>query len=315
MLRRALAADSRLVVDGGNLEIGHGVRAIVSSRGARAAHSASWASAMLYGMVVDGDVGTFSWHSEITRDAAALPAAIQRVIAQFARKAAAAFGGERGESFRGPILVTPDCLGDLLVDPLCEMLGADSVRAGRSPLAGRLGEAIAAPAFTLREAGAGLSGYPLAPFDREGSPRRVRALIGGGRLTDFLYDSYEARRAGREGGCAQGAAGAPPFIGAACLEVAPGASAESALLAAERAVLVPRFSGTINPTSGDFSGVVKGGALIRGGEARPIRETLIAGNLYEALNNISLVGDTLQRVEGVRDFPMVRIEDVSITAG
>ena len=75
-------------------------------------------------------------------------------------------------------------------------LSADAVQRGRSPFAGRLGEEVASGAFALHDDGRDPGGPVSAPFDAEGVPRRRTALIEGGRLRAYLYDTYTANREG-----------------------------------------------------------------------------------------------------------------------
>jgi PmbA protein len=144
-----------------------------------------------------------------------------------------------------------------------------------------------------------------------------RTLVRDGRLVDFLYDAYEARVAGRaSGGNARGGAASTPVIGAFAPTVPAGARGFSELCAeSARAVLVSRFSGSSNPVTGEFSGVVKGGFLLKAGERLPIREVQISGNLYDALKSISGVSRETRLLDGVTSVPAVRIEGVSVTAG
>jgi PmbA protein len=88
-----------------------------------------------------------------------------------------------------------------------------------------------------------------------------------------------------------------------------------ALQQLERGVVVTRFSGSTNAATGDFSGVVKGGFLIRDGEQHPIDETTIAGNLYDCLKQISGISKETRRIQGTVEVPWIRVDDVSITAG
>ncbi|NOY25962.1 MAG: TldD/PmbA family protein, partial [Oligoflexia bacterium] len=193
---------------------------------------------------------------------------------------------------------------------------ADSVRQGTSPFAGRLGQRIAPAGFSLIEAGAGLDGHPLTPFDREGMPRQRVALVDDGVLGGFLYDATEARYAGRDStGHAGGGAASLPRVSAACLSLAPGDTPLATLENMDRGVIVTRFSGTTDISSGDFSGVVKGGFLVDHGERRPIMETTIAGNLWDALQNISGRSAETTLFYGTSSYPALRIEDISVTAG
>ncbi|MEC8423266.1 MAG: metallopeptidase TldD-related protein, partial [Myxococcota bacterium] len=106
-----------------------------------------------------------------------------------------------------------------------------------------------------------------------------------------------------------------PRVGPAALALGTGDVSRAALENMDRGVIVTRFSGTTDPVSGDFSGVVKGGFLVRDGERRPIHETTIAGNLWTCLRNVSARADSALLHYGSRAWPALRVEDVSITAG
>ena len=106
-----------------------------------------------------------------------------------------------------------------------------------------------------------------------------------------------------------------PAIGVSNLLVSPGESSLDELCRLPRVVLVNRFSGSSDPVTGEFSGVVKGGFLLRGGERIPLRETLIAGNLYSLLRSISGISRERENLNGRARIPALRIEDVSVTAG
>jgi PmbA protein len=91
--------------------------------------------------------------------------------------------------------------------------------------------------------------------------------------------------------------------------------AEADLYAVERGLVVTRFSGSSDATTGDFSGVVKGGFLLENGERRPVDETTVAGNLYECLKQISGISREVHTHQGTHALPTIRMEDLSITAG
>jgi PmbA protein len=83
----------------------------------------------------------------------------------------------------------------------------------------------------------------------------------------------------------------------------------------DQGILVTRFSGSTNPITGDFSGVIKGGFLLQAGEKIPIDETTMAGNLYDCLKNISAISSERRLINGSAHLPTIRIEDVSVSAG
>jgi len=309
--------DPRITIDTGAVAVAHTVRAVASSTGVRAAWGSAAGSGHMFGMAVDGDtVGSFAYDGDAVRQLAQLRPKLEAAFGRFVAGATGALGATAGESFRGPIVLPPEAVESVLVGPLMRNLGGDAVRQGRSALAGRIGERIAAPGFTLVEGGAGIAGYPLCPFDREGQPRATLPLVEDGVLKAFLYDGREARAAGvRSTGHAQGGATALPSVGPAALVLATGDVPRATLERMERGVIVTRFSGSTDPVSGDFSGVVKGGFLVKDGERRPIHETTIAGNLWTCLKNVSARADTAHLHYGSRAWPALRVEDVSITAG
>jgi PmbA protein len=193
------------------------------------------------------------------------------------------------------------------------------VRTGKSRLRDRIDQPIAADAFELVDDGS-LAGRPgSGSFDREGVAPRSLPLIERGVLRSFLYNTREARAAGRERstGHASGGSRNPPGIGPSNLLVAAGPLAEAQLVAeVERGILLNRFSGNTDPVSGDFSGVAKGSYLIeRGTEPVPIQETLISGNLFELLEALSGVARERRWIDGSVLAPALRLEGVSVTAG
>jgi PmbA protein len=175
-------------------------------------------------------------------------------------------------------------------------LSAKAVQRGRSPFAGRLGEEVASAAFALHDDGRDPEGPASAPFDGEGVPRRRTALIEGGRLRSYLYDTYTANR---EGGSSTGSAARQgyrslPSVSASNLMVAPGEhSLEQLLAQAGDGVYVTDVAGLhsgVNPVTGVFSVGASGRAIRDGQLDEPLREFTIAGELGAMLGAVSAAG-------------------------
>ena len=81
----------------------------------------------------------------------------------------------------------------------------------------------------------------------------------------------------------------------------------------ERGILLNRFSGGKPSANGDFSGVAKNSYLIEGGRiARPVSETMLAGNLAGLLRAVS--GVSKERVDfGASVYPWVKAGGVTIS--
>lgn len=175
-------------------------------------------------------------------------------------------------------------------------LSAKAVQRGRSPFAGRLEEEVASAAFALYDDGRDPEGPDSAPFDAEGVPRRRTALIEGGRLRSYLFDTYTANREGTSstGSASRQGYRSLPSVSPSNLVVAPGTlSLEQLLGEAGEGVYVTDVAGLhsgVNPVTGVFSVGASGQMIREGALAEPVREFTIAGELVAMLSAVSAAG-------------------------
>jgi PmbA protein len=212
-----------------------------------------------------------------------------------AERATAMIGASKPTSRSCPVVLDPTVAASF-AGLIGGALAAAAVQRGRSPFVGRLGEQLASEALVLHDDGRDPGGSASAPFDGEGSPRRRTALIEGGRLRAFLYDTYTANR---EGGSSTGNAArhgyrSQPSVSASNLIVAAGSLSFVELLAAAGdGVFVTDVAGLhsgVNPVTGVFS-VGASGRAIRAGElAEPLREFTIASDLVSMLGAVQATG-------------------------
>ena len=219
----------------------------------------------------------------------------EAIGAEGARRALEMIGAGKPESRACPVVLDPTVAASF-VGLIGGGLGAKAVQRGRSPLAGRLDEEVASNVFALHDDGREPEGPASAPFDGEGVPRRRTALIEGGRLCSYLYDTYTANRegVGSTGSAARGSYRSLPSVSTSNLVVAPGSHSFEQLLAeAGEGVFVNDVAGLhsgVNPVTGVFS-VGASGRMIRGGAlAEPVREFTIAGELVAMLSAVSAAG-------------------------
>jgi PmbA protein len=320
MVERVRSGDERVRIDSGSVSASTAVSAIASTAGMALSERATAAEGYLFGMAVEGEeVASFDYDGEGTRKATELSHLLAEAADGFVAKCVAGLRAGRGRSFKGAVVLSPEAVAEFLLPNLLASISADAVRKGRSAMAGKVGTAIASTALTLIDDGTLPAGMASSAFDREGVPTQRRVLLDAGVLGSYLFNHYEAVAAGngqRSTGHATGAASTLPGIGASALEIAAGSSDEDDMLAGDGpAVYVRRFSGSTNPVTGDFSGVVKNGFLVESGSRRPIREVLIAGNLFEMLQGITAISAERRLVGSVALLPALRIEGVSVTAG
>ncbi len=320
LVARTLARDARLSLDQASLTIQRSSVAVCSSAGVRATESDAQLSFVLFGMAIDGDdVGGFDYWGDCLRELDGLEASMERSSARFAAAALGNLGAGAAETYRGPVLFAPQAFQEVFLAPLVSAAGAIAVQRGRSALAGKLGQTVAHSSLSISDdpTDRGLAG--AARFDREGQPARTFPIVESGVLRSYLYNGYAAAVDGVDStGHAAGGARAVPGLGAHALVVAGGDGGASEDLARTlgKGLMVQRFSGTVDPASGDFSGVAKSARWVEGGElVRPVRETLISGNAFELLADVVALSTGAESLMGAGRAPWALIDGVSVTAG
>ncbi len=220
------------------------------------------------------------------------PGAIGR---EGAERATEMIGSSKPSSRTCPVVLDPTVAASF-VGLLGRAVGADAVQRGRSPLAGRLGEEVAAEAFVLSDDGLDPEGFATAPVDAEGTPRRRTPLVEAGCLQTYLYDAYTARRGGAQttGNAGRSGYRSPPGVSASNLVVSPGtASLEQLLREAGDGVYINDVAGLhsgVNTVTGVFSVGASGRAIGGGALAEPLREFTIASDLVSMLRAVLIAG-------------------------
>ncbi|MBI4257699.1 MAG: TldD/PmbA family protein [Thaumarchaeota archaeon] len=315
MLHAAKSYDPRVTVDSGTLNSTIEEYGVTNSLGVDVREKVSVFAWTIMGMAVDGaDVSSFDVQvgfSHFAKNVNTVEAG-----ETLAKNVIGSLGAQKVEGFTGPILLSPEAVQDLMVNILIHGSNSNSVQKGLSKFAGKIGAPVTSSSLTLIDDGTFVEGLAAGSFDREGVPHKPLAIIEKGVLRSYFYNTYTASKDKREStGHAAGDTRASPTVGPSNVIIKQGDRSMSQLLSEiSKGIFVTRFSGNVNPVSGDFSGVVKGGRLIAGGELKtPVKETLIAGNMYQALNNISGVSKESKMIFN-HVLPYIRIEDVSVTS-
>ena len=195
-----------------------------------------------------------------------------------------------------PVLFTPSGVVSAFIPALASAFNGKTVFEGASPLAKRLGEIAFDKKLSIFD-DATIPMRPTShPCDDEGVLARRTALIDNGRVANFYYDLKTAAKAGKQstGNGSRGRGGAPsPSINA--LVVTPGtASFESLLADMKEGLVVEYLMGAEqgNVLGGDFSGNVLLGYKVENGKiVGRVKDTVVAGNVYKLLSNITLASD------------------------
>ncbi len=152
------------------------------------------------------------------------------------------------------------------------------------------------------------------PFDGEGVRARRNAVVERGVFSQFLFDSYYARRTGRRTTGNATRSGDAIGIGGGNKIWAAGETDPATMIASvdDGLYLTELMGFGINQTTGDFSRGA-GGIWIENGElAYPVVEVNISGNLKEMLRDIDAVGNDPQWFAGSR-APTIRMAKLTVS--
>jgi PmbA protein len=206
-----------------------------------------------------------------------------------------------------------------LLSILAGTLSGEEVARGRSLFAGRVGEEVAVSGFTLIDDPTDVRAFGASMVDAEGLACRRNALIEGGRLTQFLYDSYSARLAETKstGSAVRGGYKSIPGVGARALSLVPGELDQEGIVATiDSGLLVQGISGVhsgVNRVSGDFS-VGAEGVMIRNGQlAEPVREITIASTIQRMLQNVLAIGNDIEWLPSSAAGVSLAISDIAMS--
>ena len=134
------------------------------------------------------------------------------------------------------------------------------------------------------------------------------------------HNNFSASRSkSKTTGNAQGGARGLPTVGFSnfCLKASgKGPSDRQLFQDFSSGLVVKRFSGNSDPISGQFSGVAKNSWMLKSdGTKVPVQEVMIAGNLFDLLNQIVAVGSEQHSLMGNGLAPYIVVDGVAVTAG
>jgi PmbA protein len=294
---------------------GRGEAAVATTAGLALESAGTSCHISVSAMAGDGSSTSIAGAVDAGRDPEALD--VDQTAADAAERALRLLGGSAVASQRLTVVLEPR-LAAALIGVVGGTLTGDRLVKGRSLFAGRVGEVVASPLFTLVDDPTDSRSLGADSHDGEGLACRRNVLIDRGVLVRFLHDSYTGRRSG-EGSTASAVRGArsTPGVGLQAPAVVPGSSAPAELLGSiETGLLVESMSGLhsgVNPVSGDFS-VGAEGVMIRGGElAEPVREVTIASTIQRLLSDIVAVGDEVEWLPSGTGTPTLAVANVSLS--
>lgn len=208
-----------------------------------------------------------------------------------------------------PVIFTPKGVATTLIEPLSMALSGKMVFQGASPLGDKLGQLVADSGFSLHDDGTLDWATSSGGSDHEGVPCQRTALIDHGRVAAFYYDLQTAGLAGATStGNGFRSLDSLPGPGTTSLVVALGKGTLDEMLAdMSEGLLVDQTMGAWagNVISGEFSANVHLGYRVSHGRiVGRVKDTMVAGNIFQALGGLAAVGDQPEWAEGVLTPPL-----------
>jgi len=217
-----------------------------------------------------------------------------------------------------PIIFTPNGVASALLSPLVLAFNGKTVLEGASPLKGKLGEQVFDKKLSLWDDATIAYGVGSYPFDDEGVSSQRLPLVTNGVVTNFLYDLQTAALAGTQStgnGQRVGAGFPSPAISSLILSGGD-VSFQAMVEDMKEGLVVEQLIGADqgNLLGGDFGGNVLLGYKVENGEiVGRVKDTMIAGNVYQVLKELLGIGQEARWVGGILQTPPLYCSHVSVT--
>jgi PmbA protein len=218
-----------------------------------------------------------------------------------------------------PIVFTPHGVASALLSPLMLAFSGKTVLEGASPLRDKLGEQVFDKRLSLWDDATVAYGVGSYPFDDEGVPGQHLPLVTNGVVMNFLYDLQTAALAGRRStGNGKRADGGFPGPAISSLILERGDVGFRAMVEdMKEGLIVEEVIGAEqgNLLGGDFGGNILLGYKVEDGEiVGRVKDTMIAGNVYQVLKELLGVGLETRWVGGIVQTPPLYCSGISVTA-
>lgn len=286
-MKQMHAAENRIMLSNAYFSIGSNTTKIINSEGVDLEETAA--------------LNSFSYEMTINKNGELVAAAgskgdtklIENTIAdEAARRTIALLGKKPVRTTECAAVLHPEALAELLSKTLLPNINAENVQQGRS-IFKTLNKKILSEKLTITDDATTKGMIATSSFDCEGTPSQRNTVINKGVLKTFLHNNYTARKEGKKStGNASRAYFTLPSVGANNVIIEEGRDKEISS-SIKKGVYIRELLGvhTMNALTGDFSlGLLEGFYIENGKVKYPIKNAMVAGNVYDMLNNITAVG-------------------------
>ena len=271
-------------------------------------------SAVISGNLVRGEDFLQAYAYQVTRDQAPdYQAILQKLITKYQR----AEGKASIQSGTYPVLFTPSAVASTMGGMFGKIFSGQSVVQKASPLSDKLGDKIADQRISIFEDPS--LGVSACKFDDEGVPTSKKSLVDQGIVKQFYWDRRWAARQGIESsgnGFRGGISRPSPSLVNVCMS--PGQTSVSDLIASmDEGIIVDQVlgAGQSNALAGEFSVNIDLGYKVEQGKiVGRVKDTMVAGNIFEAFSNLVDLSDRPEWVGSSAYVPHILFAQLSLAA-
>ncbi|NEO56090.1 MAG: TldD/PmbA family protein [Okeania sp. SIO3B5] len=244
-----------------------------------------------------------------------LPLDINKLLEKLIQKYQWAENSAKITTGNFPVFFTPTAVGKAIARLFKTVLSGQVVAQKASPLTHKVGETMFDPRFTLFE-DPNIGPY-ACPFDDEGIPTMVKTFIETGTLKSFYWDQQWAARAGCKStgnGFRDGLSQPTPSL--VNLSISPGQASPRELISnIKEGLIVDQVlgSGQSNQLAGEFSVNLDLGYKVEKGEITGrVKNTMVAGNIFEAFQNLVDIGNFPELVGNSYYLPCIVFQNLGV---
>ena len=290
---------------------------IINSQGGEASYTKSFFGLSLEGILIQDTDMLFVGDSE---NSCRLPDKLDTVADRVIKQLEMAKKKATVPAKPLPVIFTPQGVASAFLSPIMLALNGKTVLEGTSPLKDRLGKPVFDKKLSLWDDATLDYCLNSSPCDDEGVPSRRLPLIERGTVSNFLYDlqtaalaSTQSTGSGRRTG---GSLQIRPSISSLIIDEGD-VSFESMVADIKEGLVVEYLIGADqgNLLGGDFGGNVLLGYKVENGNiVGRVKDTMISGNIYHALKELSGIGCESRWVGGVLRTPHLYCPRLSVAA-
>lgn len=289
---------------------------IINSRGGQAEYRKSFFDLGIEGSLIEETDMLFVGESESSCHPLSEP---ETVTALVLRQLELAKNRASAPSRQLPVVFTPNGVASALIMPLMVAFNGKTVLEGASPIGNRLGQKVFDDKLWLWDDPTIIYRPGSRPCDDEGIPSQRTPLIEKGTVASFLYDLQTAALAGkRSTGNGSRSRGGLPSPSPSAFVIAPGDTTfEEMVQDMKEGLVIEQLMGAEqgNILGGDFSGNVLLGYKVENGKiAGRVKDTMVSGNIYQVLKEITAIGKDARWVGGFLQTPPLYLPSLSVAS-